>query len=134
MKKCSALTVLACVFALLTAERVAAAPVSWDFVATSCGGCIPRLGQQYPFELASLTLSGPDSSGLASYNPIDPFEQITLTGDSFSFDSQRMVIRVAQGKGHKDRYVMLSPKLLDTLREYWSRPDDKIDTLVMFDD
>jgi integrase/recombinase XerD len=28
-------------------------------------------------------------------------------------DSRRMVIRVAQGKGQKDRYVMLSPKLLD---------------------
>ena len=36
-----------------------------------------------------------------------------------SLDNQRMVIRVAQGKGHKDRYVMLSPKLLDTLRNYW---------------
>ena len=31
-----------------------------------------------------------------------------------SLDNQRMVIRVAQGKGRKDRYVMLSPKLLDT--------------------
>jgi len=30
-----------------------------------------------------------------------------------------MVIRVEQGKGHKDRYVMLSPKLLETLRQYW---------------
>jgi site-specific recombinase XerD len=34
-------------------------------------------------------------------------------------DSRRMVIRVAHGKGQKDRYVMLSPKLLDTLRRYW---------------
>lgn len=34
-------------------------------------------------------------------------------------DSARMVIRVRQGKGRKDRYVMLSPVLLAILREYW---------------
>src|SRR5213080_4532384 len=34
-------------------------------------------------------------------------------------DSKRMVIRVEQGKGRKDRYVMLSPHLLELLRTWW---------------
>ena len=33
-------------------------------------------------------------------------------------DSSRMLIRVEQGKGAKDRYVMLSPRLLTLLRDY----------------
>src|SRR6202521_5104350 len=34
-------------------------------------------------------------------------------------DSKRMVIRIEQGKGRKDRYVMLSPHLLKLLRAWW---------------
>jgi site-specific recombinase XerD len=41
-------------------------------------------------------------------------------------DSARRVIRVRHGKGQKDRYVMLSPRLLEVLRASWkaARPSD----------
>lgn len=41
-------------------------------------------------------------------------------------DSQRMVIRIVQGKRKKDRYTILSPLLLQMLRHYWwaARPKD----------
>jgi site-specific recombinase XerD len=35
-------------------------------------------------------------------------------------DSGRMTIRVEQGKGRKDRYTVLAPRLLDELRRYWA--------------
>jgi integrase/recombinase XerD len=35
-------------------------------------------------------------------------------------DSAQMVIRIEQGKGRKDRYVMLSPDLLGMLRQWWT--------------
>jgi integrase/recombinase XerD len=44
-------------------------------------------------------------------------ESVALTPPAI--DSKRMVVRVEQGKGMKDRYVMLSPKLLQILREWW---------------
>ena len=51
-------------------------------------------------------------------------EAVRLTPPAI--DSQRMVLRIEQGKGQKDRYVMLSPTLLDILRDWWrvsrSRP------------
>jgi site-specific recombinase XerD len=60
-------------------------------------------------------------------------------------DSQRMLIRVREGKGDKDRYVMLSPRLLATLREYWRlraprgpylfpspRPDKPLSRMAVF--
>jgi integrase/recombinase XerD len=34
-------------------------------------------------------------------------------------DSKRMLIRVEQGKGRKDRHAMLSPRLLEVLRAWW---------------
>jgi site-specific recombinase XerD len=36
-------------------------------------------------------------------------------------DSSRMVLRIVEGKGRKDRYVTLSPTLLGKLREYWRK-------------
>jgi integrase/recombinase XerD len=41
-------------------------------------------------------------------------------------DSQRKVIHVRQGKGHKDRDVTLSPRLLEVLRAYWKWRRPKI--------
>jgi integrase/recombinase XerD len=43
-----------------------------------------------------------------------------------AIDSRRKVIRVEQGKGRKDRNVMLSPKLLDLLRRYWKAEHPKV--------
>jgi site-specific recombinase XerD len=41
-------------------------------------------------------------------------------------DSERMILRVDQGKGKQDRNVMLSPALLETLRAYWKRSRPRV--------
>jgi site-specific recombinase XerD len=41
-------------------------------------------------------------------------------------DSERMIVRVDQGKGKKDRNVMLSPALLQTLRSYWRESKPRV--------
>ncbi len=41
-------------------------------------------------------------------------------------DSKRMLIRVDQGKGNKDRYTLLSQVALETLRDYWKEYRPKV--------
>lgn len=48
-------------------------------------------------------------------------EALSLKSEHIESDPSRMVIRVDQGKGRKDRYTVLSEKLLWELREYWQK-------------
>jgi integrase/recombinase XerD len=47
-----------------------------------------------------------------------------------NIDSARMVVHIQQGKGNQDRDVMLSPRLLEELREYWRWMDPKPKTYL----
>ena len=67
-------------------------------------GCVPDLKQAAV--LTTCCAAGPRVSEAVRLRPSD-------------IDSQRMVLRVEQGKGQKDRYVMLSAQLLETPRSYW---------------
>jgi integrase len=46
-------------------------------------------------------------------------ELVRLKPHHIEGDPDRMLIRVEQGKGKKDRYTILSKKLLEDLRTYW---------------
>jgi integrase len=48
-------------------------------------------------------------------------EAVCLKPDHIESDPSRMMIRVEQGKGKKDRYTILSKKLLVDLRDYWCK-------------
>jgi len=68
--------------------------------------CAPGPGLKYKAALSVAYGAGLRVSEVASLKIVD-------------IDSERMVIRVEQGKGRKDRYVMLSPHLLKLLRAWW---------------
>jgi integrase/recombinase XerD len=90
----------------------------------------------YPKKVIHLPviLSQPEVSQLIDSAPY-PFDRVVLmtlygTGARRAelthlkvkdIDSQRMVVRIRGGKGRKDREVMLSPKLLEALRDHWRR-------------
>lgn len=46
-------------------------------------------------------------------------EAIRLKPEHIESDPSRMMLRIEQGKGRKDRYTVLSERLLFELREYW---------------
>jgi integrase/recombinase XerD len=48
---------------------------------------------------------------------ITPHEVVALKVPDI--DSKRMLLRIEQGKGRKDRFAMLSPQLLELLRDWW---------------
>ncbi|MCP4340808.1 MAG: tyrosine-type recombinase/integrase [Desulfobulbaceae bacterium] len=48
-------------------------------------------------------------------------EAIRLKPDHIESDPSRMMLRIEQGKGRKDRYTVLSERLLCELREYWQK-------------
>lgn len=62
------------------------------------------------------------STAYAAGLRIGEVQRLRLT----DIDSKRMAIRVEQGKGRKDRYVMLSNSLLELLREYFKASRPKI--------
>src|SRR5215831_11691506 len=50
---------------------------------------------------------------------------------SFGYiDSARMIIRIVQGKGRKDRHVMLPPEMLVLLRQWWKARPTRYDAAV----
>src|SRR5262249_24436163 len=68
---------------------------------------------------SSATLNGNPFPRLLQAVALRVSELCQLQGTDI--DSARMVLRVRQGKGQHDRYVMLSPTLLPLLRQYWQQ-------------
>jgi site-specific recombinase XerD len=108
---------------LLFFYRVTLNRKDWEFGAIACAKNRPHLPvvlsrEEVTLFLAAVTdLRHKAILSLIYATGLRVSEVAALTvGD---IDSRRMVVRVGHGKGNKDRYVMLSPKVLELLREYW---------------
>ena len=93
----------------------------------------PRMGQKLPLilsqeEVARILTAPPHLKSRALLMTI--YAAGLRRSESMSWTckratSERMTITVHQGKGQRDRVVMLSPVLLDTLRQYWRHTKPK---------
>ena len=94
-------------------------PTSWSTricrpTTQAAGGAEPGGSGTSPRCGAGAQVQGGAQRGL--WRRLARSEVVTLKVSDI--DSKRMVIRVEQGKGRKDRYVMLSPHLLELLRAW----------------
>jgi site-specific recombinase XerD len=83
----------------------------------------PRTQESYVRAVRKLAAYLKRSPDTATVEDLRNFQlHLVDTGTSLKVtdvDSQRMALRVEQGKGAKDRYAMLSPVLLQRLRTWW---------------
>jgi integrase len=59
------------------------------------------------------------------HHTVDPVREVVRLKVA-SIDSQRMLLHIEAGKGNRDRYAMLSPRLLGILRAYWKRAQPRL--------
>jgi integrase/recombinase XerD len=87
---------------------------------------ILRLGKQCSLSIRIAGLLVAEKVSVAYGGGLRVSEVVALKVSDI--DSKRMVIRIEQGKGNKDRYVMLSPHLLEVLRAWYkpARPQGRL--------
>src|ERR1700730_10448991 len=87
---------------------------------------ILRLGKQCSLSIRIAGLLVAEKVSVAYGGGLRLSEEVALKVSDI--DSKRMVIRIEQGKGNKDRYVMLSPHLLELLRAWYkaARPQGRL--------